>query len=67
MKCSIRSTIPQPVPVLPVGIPLRNQKPHTNIVELLSVAAIRLVTLTLLYCDNQMLSLHLLTEYPGMF
>lgn len=48
MKCSIWSTIPQPVPVLPVGIPLRNQKPHTNIVELLSVAAIRLVTLTLL-------------------
>lgn len=65
----MQPSVPQPVPVLHVDIPLKNQEPHTNIVQLLSVAAHQASDSDMYFqccCDNQMLSLPI-PEYPGMF
>lgn len=70
MKYNMQSIVPQPVPVLCADTPLKTQESHTNIVQLLSVAAHQASDSDLYFqcCyDNHILSLHLLTEYPGMF
>lgn len=62
----IWSIIPQPVPVLHVGIPLKKTEVSHRHCRVTLCSCHQSRDCDHCYCDNQMLSL-LLTVYPGMF
>lgn len=66
----MQSIIPQPVTVLCADIPLKTQESHTNIVQLLSVAAHQASDSDIYFqcCyDNQILSLQITRYYHCIY